>query len=135
MAACLRPVLVFLENCMFKHIHLLFVALIVVSFVLRVLAAEYRPAVLQKKWLAIAPHALQGLVLLTGIVLVVQGNWLAGDYGWLVAKVLALVAFIAMGLMAMRESGQKRWLAMGGGLLCLFYIAKVALTKNAWFFL
>jgi len=119
---------------MLKHIHLLFVAILVVAFIGRVLLAEFKPELLAQKWLKITPHVLASLVLLTGFVLVFQGNWLAGDYGWIIAKLLILSVYIGLGVVAIRQQGQKRWLAFAGALFCLFYIAKVAVAKQAFFF-
>ncbi len=118
-----------------KHLHLLFVALAVAGFVARVLAAEYKPELLQEKWLKVAPHVLATLLLLTGLVLVFQGGWLDGDYGWIIAKIVGLLTYIGLGVVAMRSQGQRRWLATGGAFLSLIYIAKVAITKQIfWFF-
>ncbi|AEG01235.1 SirB2 family protein [Methylomonas methanica] len=120
---------------MLKHIHLLFVALVTFGFLGRVALAQYRPEMLQQKWIKLSPHILAGLLLLTGIGLVFQGNWLANSYGWIVAKLILMFVFIGLGLMTMREQGQKRWIAFGAALFCLFYIVKVAFTKQAFFFL
>jgi uncharacterized membrane protein SirB2 len=120
---------------MLKHIHLLFVALLVVSFVGRVVIAEFRPAALSQKWLRIVPHVLDTLLLLSGIALVFQGNWLAADYGWIVAKILVLSVFIGFGMLAMRKVGKVRLLAFAGALICLLYITEVAISKQALFFL
>ncbi len=117
-----------------KHLHLLFVALVALSFIGRVALAEYRPALLANKWIKISPHVLASLLLLSGAVLVLQGGWLAGDYGWIIAKLVLMFVFIGLGLLTMREQGQKRWLAFAGALFCLFYIVKVAFTKQVFFF-
>ncbi|BBL57781.1 SirB2 family protein [Methylomonas koyamae] len=120
---------------MVKHLHLLLAALVAVSFIARVLAAQVKPELLQRPLLKIAPHALASLLLISGIVLVFQGGWLAGSFGWIVAKVLALPVFIGLGMVAIRQSGQQRWLAFSGAMLVLFYIAGVAVHKQAFFFL
>lgn len=120
---------------MLKHIHLLFVALVTIGFLGRVALAQYRPEMLQQKWIKLSPHILAGLLLLTGIGLVFQGNWLANSYGWIVAKLILMFVFIGLGLMTMREQGQKRWIAFGAALFCLFYIVKVAFAKQVFFFL
>lgn len=117
-----------------KHLHLLLVALAVAGFFARLAAAEYRPELLQEKWLKIAPHALATLLLLSGILLVFQGNWLDGDYAWIVAKIFGLLAYIGLGVVAMRSQGQQRWQALGGALLCLIYIASVAISKKVFVF-
>lgn len=118
-----------------KHLHLLFVTLVIVSFVWRVYLAEKKPEMLVEKWLKILPHALAAGLLLSGITLVFQGNWLSGAYGWIVAKLFLMVAFIGLGLFTMREQGQRRWMAFGGALFCFVYIAKIAFAKQVLFFL
>ena len=120
---------------MLKHIHLLFVAVVAISFIGRVVLAEYRPEMLQRKWIKLSPHILASLLLLTGIALVFQGNWLASTYGWIIAKVILMFVFIGLGLMTMREKGQKRWMFFAATLFCLFYIIKIAFTKQVFFFL
>ncbi len=118
-----------------KHLHLLFVAVVALSFIGRVILAEYRPEMLAQKWIKLSPHILASLLLLSGIVLVFQGDWLAnGEYGWIVAKLVLLVAFVGLGVMTLREQGQKRWLAFGGALFVLYYIVKVAFSKQVFFF-
>ncbi|WP_330165376.1 SirB2 family protein [Methylomonas sp. LL1] len=118
-----------------KHIHLLFVALVAIGFVGRVAMAQYRPEMLAVKWVKLSPHILAGLLLLTGIGLVFQGDWLSGSYAWIVAKIILMVVFIGLGLLTMREQGQNRWLAFAGALLTLFFIVKIAVTKQVLFFL
>ncbi len=120
---------------MLKHLHLLFVAVVIILFVIRVFLAQYKPELLANKWLKIAPHALAGLLLLSGIALVFEGNWLAGEYGWIIAKLLGMFGFIALGLVTIRSQGDKRWYAFAGALLVLIYIIRVAFTKQAFFFL
>lgn len=118
-----------------KHLHLLFVTLVIVSFVWRVYLAEKKPEMLAEKWLKILPHALAGGLLLSGIGLVFQGNWLSGNFGWIVAKLFLMFAFIGLGLFTMKHQGQRRWMAFGGALVCFIVIAKIALAKQALFFL
>lgn len=119
---------------MLKHIHLLFVVLAVASFPVRLAAAEYKPELLQEKWLKIAPHALATLLLLSGIGLVFQGNWLQSDYGWIVAKIFGLLGYIGLGIVAMRSQGTRRWQATGGAFLCLIYIFIAAISKKIFIF-
>lgn len=115
------------------HTHLLLVLLVVILFVVRVLAAEYRPELLDNKALKIAPHALAALLILTGIGLVFSGNWLAGDYGWIVAKLVLLVGFIGLGILAIKQQGEKRWYAFAGALFVVAYIVKIAISKQIFF--
>ena len=90
-----------------KHLHLLFVAAVVVSFLWRVYLAEKSPEKLAEKWLKILPHALAAGLLLSGIGLVFQGNW-SGNYGWIVAKVFLMVVFIVLGIFTLKQQGRRR---------------------------
>jgi uncharacterized membrane protein SirB2 len=122
-------------NHMLKHLHLLFVALVIITFFGRVYLAQIKSELLENKWLKIAPHALAGLLLLTGFGLVFEGNWLDGQYGWIVAKLFLMFAFIGLGILTLKSEGEKRWYALAGSIFCLVYIVKVAFTKQIfWFF-
>lgn len=119
---------------MLKHTHLLLVLLVTVTYVYRVYLAERQPEKLQQKWLKIAPHALASLLLLSGIALTFQGDWFNIAYGWIVAKLLLMLVFIALGLVTIKSQGNLRWKAFGGSLLVLFLIAKIAVAKQVFFF-
>jgi uncharacterized membrane protein SirB2 len=120
---------------MLKHIHLLFVLIVAFTFFYRVYLAERQPEMLQNKWLKIAPHALASVLLLSGVLLTVQGEWLSQSYGWIVAKVILMLVFIALGLVTMKTQGIRRWQAFGGSLITLFLIVKIAIAKQVLFFL
>jgi len=120
---------------MIKHLHLTFVLLSICSFVGRVILSEIRPGFLKMKALKIAPHVIDTVLLITGITLVFQGQWLAAEYGWIIGKIVALLGYIGFGVMTMHSQGTKRWLAFSGAMACFIYIGIVAVTKNAWFFL
>ncbi len=120
---------------MIKMLHLTFVLLSISSFVGRILLAKIRPQMLQQKWLKIGPHIVNTLLLITGITLVFQGQWLSGEYGWIVAKIIALLGYIGLGTVAIKRSGTLRWLAFVGAVACFVYIAMVAVSKHALFFI
>ncbi|ASF46076.1 SirB2 family protein [Methylovulum psychrotolerans] len=120
---------------MIKTIHLTFILLSIVSFVGRVILSETHPAFLKQPFLKIAPHVINTLLLLSGIILVFQGPWLAGETGWLIAKVIALLGYIGLGIITLKTRGRDRWLAFAGAMACFVYIGIVAVTKNPFFFL
>lgn len=117
---------------MLKTFHLLFVLIAISSFVGRVILSETQPEVLKQKLFKIAPHIIDSLLLLSGIVLAMQGSW--ASHGWLAAKLIALVAYIGLGIVTMRSRGNQRWLAFSGAMACFVYIGMVAVTKNPFFF-
>jgi uncharacterized membrane protein SirB2 len=118
-----------------KHLHLLFVAVVIISFVWRVYLVEKKPEMLTEKWIKILPHVMAAGLLLSGIALVFQGNWLSSSYGWIVAKLILMIVFIGLGLFTMREQGQRRWLGFGGAIVCFIFIVKIAFAKQVLFFL
>lgn len=120
---------------MIKFIHLSFVLFALVSFVGKFALLQLRPELLQHKTVKIAHHLISGLLILSGVILVFQGGWLSGSIGWLVAKILAVLAFIGFGVFTMKTQSDKRWYGFAATLACFIYIAMVAVKKDAfWFF-
>ena len=115
-----------------KHLHLLFVALVIASYLWRVYLAEKKPAMLAEKWIKLLPHGLAAGLLLSGTGLVLQGNW-SENYGWIVAKLFLMAAFIVLGVLSLREQGMRRWIAFGGAIYCFVYIVKIAVSKQIFF--
>lgn len=114
-------------------IHIVFVLLSFISFVTRVALSEFKPEVLTVKFFKIAPHLIDTFLLISGITLVINGNWIAsGQYGWIMSKFIALLAYIGLGVLTMRSAGTKRWLAFAGALVCYGYILSVAITKHGF---
>ncbi len=120
---------------MLKTLHLTFILLSLISFIGRVILSEINPELLKLKAFKIAPHIINALLIGSGFVLVFQGNWLSGEYGWIIAKLLVLIAYIGLGLFVMKNQGTKKWLAFIAAMACIVYIGIVAVTKNALFFL
>lgn len=119
---------------MIKLVHITFVLLSISSFVGRVILSEVHPTLMKQKIFKILPHIIDTVLLISGISLVFQGGWLSMQYGWIVAKIIALVGYIFLGVIVMRNGGKVRWLAFAGALLCYVYIVLVAVTKNALLF-
>jgi uncharacterized membrane protein SirB2 len=119
---------------MIKILHLTFVLLSISSFVGRVFLAEKQPEMLEQKWIKIGPHIINSLLLITGFTLVFQGSWLSGEYGWIIAKLIALLGYVGLGIIAIKSQGDLRWKAFAGAIACFVYIAVVAVTKNAFIF-
>jgi uncharacterized membrane protein SirB2 len=110
-----------------KSLHLLFVVLSLGSFLGRVALAQFRPEMLELKWVKISPHILNGFLLLTGFSLAFS---YPGDHGWIAAKLVALIGYIGLGVLTLKRTDITRWYAFGGALLLFVYIAKVAVTKT-----
>jgi uncharacterized membrane protein SirB2 len=119
---------------MIKILHLTFVLLSISSFVGRVFLAEKHPKMLEQKWIKIGPHIVNSILLLTGFTLVFQGSWLSAEYGWIIAKLIALLGYVGLGIVAIKSQGDLRWKAFAGALACFVYIAIVAVSKHAFIF-
>jgi len=113
-----------------KHLHLLFVVLTISSFVARILFAEFKPAMLQVKLFKIAPHVIDTVLLLSGVGLAISGGWFSGDFAWIINKVFLLVAYVVLGVVAMRSTGMKRWIAFVGAIAAFCVIGMIAVTKQ-----
>jgi uncharacterized membrane protein SirB2 len=89
-------------------------------------------AMLQRRWVKVLPHVNDTLLLAAAIALAVMLRQYPFVHGWLTAKTLALVAYIALGSAALKP-GRPRparvaaWIAAQAVFL---YIVAVALTKN-----
>jgi uncharacterized membrane protein SirB2 len=118
---------------MLKSLHVFLVGLVFISFISRIILAETNPTRLHTKWLKITPHVVDTLLLLSGFGLVIQGQWLAGDYRWILTKLLILFAYILLGAAAMRIRIW-RWLTTTAAIACLFLIVKIAVSKKIFGF-
>lgn len=118
---------------MIKSIHILLALVSFFGFISRVVLSEINPEITQRKWLKISPHVIDTLLLFSGIMLIFQGSWLDGNYGWLVAKMIALLGYISLGVVVMHRRGTIRWLALSGSVGCYVYILLVAVNKSPYF--
>jgi uncharacterized membrane protein SirB2 len=78
------------------------------------------------------PHLVDTVLLASGVWLAVLLDQYPGGSAWLTAKLLALVAYIALGFMALRlgKTRRVRVTAFIASLLCLAYMATAAWYKD-----
>lgn len=121
-----------MEYVLLKHLHVTCVVISVSLFVLRgtleLMARPWR----QWRLLRVAPHIVDTVLLISALWLA----WRIGQYpfvnGWLTAKVLALLAYILLGMRALGKStpqGQRLPFFVAA-LLCVAYIVGVAFTHS-----
>ena len=82
--------------------------------------------------LRIAPHLVDTVLLAAAIWLATLLQQIPFVHGWITAKLLALVAYILLGRIALK-AGQplpRAALAFAGALLCVAYIVGVAITHS-----
>lgn len=112
------------------HITLAFTSLF--SFIVRVILLAMKSALLKTKFFKIVPHIIDTILLLTGTTLVIQGQWLSGEYSWIGVKLIALLVYIGLGVIVMRGKGFKQGMAFIIALTCYGYIVAVAVTKQGF---
>jgi uncharacterized membrane protein SirB2 len=115
-----------------KHTHMTLMLISVTLLIIRVLATTANAQWVQRKWLKIAPHIIDTLLLVSAIVLMVIIQQYPIIDGWLTAKIIALCAYIVLGTLALK--GQKNVITRLAFLLLALstigYMIAVAVTKN-----
>jgi len=115
-----------------KQIHLAAVAITFMLFVLRGAWMMLDSPWLQRRWVRIVPHVNDTVLLAAGIWLAFFLRQIPGASGWLTAKLVALIAYIVLGMVALRRGHTKgqRIAAWVAALVVFGYIIAVALTRN-----
>jgi uncharacterized membrane protein SirB2 len=111
-----------------KQLHLATIAITLVLFVLRGLWMMADSPRLQARWVRIAPHVNDTLLLASGIGLAAIMQQYPLVHGWLTAKVLALLAYIVLGTVALKRGRSKgqRVAAWVAALVVFAYMVAVA---------
>ena len=88
---------------------------------------------LQRRWVKVVPHVVDTLLLTSALGLVFWSGQYPFVQTWLTAKVLALLAYIVLGTIALKRGKTKgvRTFALLAALAVFTYIVAVALTRNA----
>jgi uncharacterized membrane protein SirB2 len=119
---------------MLKHTHMGFAFLSISLFLLRgalMLAGSPR---LQSRVLRILPHLVDTLLLGSALALAIRLHADPRQQPWLMAKIIALVAYILLGSVALKRGRTRtiRASAFVAAILVLGYIVGVAFTKSPW---
>jgi uncharacterized membrane protein SirB2 len=85
------------------------------------------------RWLRIAPHLNDTLLLGAAVALTLASHQYPIAQAWLSAKVLALLAYIGLGRLALRQgaSPARQRIAFAAALATVAYIVGVALTRSS----
>ena len=89
-------------------------------------------ALLQCRATKILPHLVDTLLLATAIAMLILWKVSAFELNWILAKILALLAYIGLGMLALRfaKRQQTRAIAYVLALATAMYIISVAHTKS-----
>jgi uncharacterized membrane protein SirB2 len=117
-----------------KYVHVGSVALSIAGFVARGALMLAGSRLLDARFARVAPHVVDTVLLASAAWLA----WMLQQYpfvhAWLTAKVLGLLAYIALGSIALRRGRTRavRASAFVAALLAAAYVVAVALTKNPY---
>lgn len=117
-----------------KNIHVTCVVLSYFFFVVRGVWMMRESSLLARPWVKIAPHAIDTVLLVSAIAMAVMIRQYPFSAPWLTAKLVGLIVYIALGMVALKRGKTKRtrmaaWIAAQ---LVFFYIVAVALTKRTF---
>jgi len=115
-----------------KHLHVTCVVLSGLGFCLRGWWMLHESPLGQHRLTRVVPHIVDSLLLGSALTMA----WMSSQYpfvnGWLTAKFLGLLAYILLGMMALKRGRTRairaRFLVLA--LLAYAYIVSVALTRN-----
>lgn len=115
-----------------KNTHIALAVLSIALFVLRSVWSVNASPQLQQKWARIAPHIIDTLLLASAVYLMVASHQYPFTDSWLTAKLVALIAYIALGTYAIkrgRTAGIRLLFSlMSVAIFC--YIFAVAITHS-----
>lgn len=115
-----------------KTVHVTCVAASYALFFARGVWMMRESALLLRRWVKILPHLIDTALLLSAIWMAVMIRQYPFVNAWLTAKLLGLVVYIGLGMVALKRGRARRtriaaWVAAQA---VFFYIVAVALTRN-----
>jgi uncharacterized membrane protein SirB2 len=89
---------------------------------------------LSQRWVRIVPHVVDTVLLASAVTLAVLIRQYPFEAAWITAKVLGLVAYIVLGMIALKRGKtlRARLSALLAAQAVFFYIVAVAITKSPW---
>jgi len=119
-----------------KIIHLTSVTLTIIGFVVRGILLLRESPHMQAMWVRKAPHIIDTVLLASGIALAWVTHQSPLEQPWLAIKLLALLLYIGLGLVAFRFAKTAAlqltsWLA---AIAVFGFMVSVAMTKNPTIF-
>ncbi|MCW8956007.1 MAG: SirB2 family protein [Gammaproteobacteria bacterium] len=116
-----------------KYIHITCALLSITGFVIRGVWLIRSSAWLQHRWVKRLPHLVDILLLVTALIMVYQSAQYPFVEHWLTTKVLLLVLYILLGMVALRW-GKTRKIRIGAwflAVLVFLFIISVATTRSS----
>ncbi|PXX96380.1 SirB2 family protein [Halomonas sp. LBP4] len=86
-----------------KHLHITAATVSILFFVLRAWWSVRQAPLLQQRWVRVVPHLVDTALLALGVTLMVMLSIWPHQHPWLAAKLLALLAYIGLGTVAIKR--------------------------------
>ena len=122
-----------MDYLVLRHLHISCAAISITLFVVRGTCQTAGWQWRQWRWLRIAPHLVDTVLLVAAISLAWRSQQYPFAQNWLSAKVVALLVYIGLGSLALRTGASRtvQRAAFLGALLTVAYIVGVAMTRSA----
>lgn len=119
-------------HLLMKTIHMSCALLSISLFVLRGWWMLHDSTRLQLRWVKTVPHVIDTALLASAVLLALNIGQYPGTHSWLTAKIMALLLYIGLGMVAIKRGRTKqiRVLAWLGAIAVFAYIVSVALTRQ-----
>ena len=118
---------------MIKLIHMSTAVISISLFMLRMYWQMADSGIMKKKWLKIIPHVNDTILLTAAIILSINIQQYPFVHDWLTAKLIALLAYILLGMFALKRAKTKfqKLVYFYLAIFMFAYIVMVALTRSA----
>lgn len=118
---------------MFKHIHMTLAVISVLLFTLRFTWLLLNSELLQRKWVKIAPHIIDTLLLVIGVAMAVKLAINPMEQLWLAEKLIAVIAYIFTGYYTLKLARNRMMQIFGylGAMGWVMLVVRLAMTKEA----
>ena len=115
-----------------KLLHTIAALATIAGFLLRGYWMLRESPLLQARMTKIAPHIVDALLLLAGIVMLSMLHLNPFTQSWLLAKFAGLLVYIVLGTIAIKrgKTKQSRTVAFAGAVAAFAYVIGVAVTKS-----
>lgn len=115
-----------------KHLHITSAVISGSFFIIRGLWKMRGSAMLQQRWVRIVPHLVDTILLASALTMAYWSGQYPFQQNWLTAKLLALLAYIVLGTIALKrgKTPASRAVAFVAAMAVFGYILAVALTRQ-----
>ncbi len=116
-----------------KYFHVSMALLSITGFIIRGIWMIQESAYLHQKWVKVLPHIIDSLLLISAIFMAISLAINPLEQSWLLSKIIALLLYIALGMVALRfgKSITQRKIAWILAIIVFLYIVLVAFTKQS----